>query len=211
MRHVTREEMREIDRRAIEEHKIPVETLMENAGKAVADLVEERASRVCPIVAVCGKGNNGGDGFVAARLLAKRGFEVEVLALQDSYDPESATGRNWLAIRESLDFVGRIKNRPMALYIDAIFGTGLSRPVRGAERDLIRELNGLDKRWFPIVAVDIPSGLDANTGHPLGVAVEAVATVTMGLPKAGFRAPEARKYLGELVVAEIGFPRELLQ
>src|SRR5437016_466222 len=113
MRYVTREEMQEIDRRAIEERKIPVDTLMGNAGKAVADLVEERISRDCPIVAVCGRGDNGGDGFVAARLL--------------------------------------------------------------------------------------------------GIAVEATATVTMGLPKVGFRAPEARKHVGELVVADIGFPADLLR
>jgi len=212
MRYVTREEMQEIDRRAIEERKIPVDALMGAAGKAVADLVEERISRDCPVVAVCGRGNNGGDGFVAARLLAERGFEVEVIALQDSYDPSTAAGRAWKAARESdVHFAGRFKRRPMACVIDAIFGTGLSRPVAGRERDLIREMNSFDKRWTPIVAVDIPSGLDANTGRPLGVAVEAAATVTMGLPKAGFRAPEAKKYVGELVVADIGFPPDLLR
>ncbi len=185
---------------------------MGNAGKAVADLVEERISRDCPIVAVCGKGNNGGDGFVAARLLAERGFEVEVIALQKSYDPSTATGRAWAAARESdVHFAGRFKTRPMACLVDAIFGTGLSRPVTGPERDLIREMNAFDKRWVPIVAVDIPSGLDANTGRPLRIAVEATATVTMGLPKVGFRAPEAKRYVGELVVADIGFPADLLR
>ena len=212
MRYVTREEMQEIDRRAIEERKIPVDVLMGAAGKAVADLVEERISRDCPIVAVCGRGNNGGDGFVAARLLAEREFEVEVIALQDSYDPSTATGRAWKAAREAdVHFAGRFKRRPMACVIDAIFGTGLSRPVAGRERDLIREMNSFDKRWSPLVAVDIPSGLDANTGRPLGIAVEAAATVTMGLPKVGFRAPEAKKYVGEIVVADIGFPPDLLR
>src|SRR5882672_778450 len=129
MRYVTRKEMQEIDRRAIEERKIPVDTLMAAAGKAVADLVEERISRDCPIVAVCGRGNNGGDGFVAARLLSERGFEVEVIALQKSYDPETATGRAWRAARESeIHFAGRFKQRPMTCVIDALFGTGLSRP-----------------------------------------------------------------------------------
>ena len=128
MRYVTREEMQEIDRRAIEERKIPVDVLMGNAGKAVADLVEERISRDCPIVAVCGRGNNGGDGFAAARLLAERGFEVEVIALQKSYDLGTATGRAWHAAREGdVHFAGRFKRRPMTCVIDAIFGTGLSR------------------------------------------------------------------------------------
>jgi NAD(P)H-hydrate epimerase len=210
MRHVTREEMREIDRRAVEEYGIPVETLMENAGRAVADAVAERISPACPVVVVCGRGNNGGDGFVAARLLAGRGYEVEVLALAEGYDPSTATGLNWGRVRERLPFVKRLKTRPMAVLVDAIFGTGLSRPAEGRERDLIREMNALDRRWFPVVAVDIPSGLDADTGKPLGAAVEASATVTMGLPKAGFRSAEARRYLGELIVADIGFPPGLL-
>jgi ADP-dependent NAD(P)H-hydrate dehydratase / NAD(P)H-hydrate epimerase len=211
MRYVTRREMQDIDRRATEEHGIPVDVLMENAGRAVADAVEERASKACPVVAVCGKGNNGGDGFVAARLLAGRGFEVEILALQDSYDESTATGRNWAKVRDSLDFVGRFKRRPMAVILDAIFGTGLARPVAGREKALIEEMNRFDPRWFPIVAVDIPSGLDADTGKPLGAAVRATVTVTLGLPKAGFRSPAAREFLGELVVADIGFPPALLR
>jgi hydroxyethylthiazole kinase-like uncharacterized protein yjeF len=212
MRYATRAQMREIDRRAIEERKIPVDTLMANAGKAVADLVAERISRDCPIVAVCGSGNNGGDGFVAARLLADGGFEVEVIALQKTYDPSTATGRAWSAAQEGeIHFAGRFKRRPMTCVIDAIFGTGLSRPVVGHEHDLIRQMNAFDKRWSPIVAVDIPSGLDADTGRPLGIAVEATATVTMGLPKIGFQAPQARKYVGELIVADIGFPADLLR
>ncbi|HXX94519.1 MAG TPA: NAD(P)H-hydrate epimerase, partial [Planctomycetota bacterium] len=92
-----------------------------------------------------------------------------------------------------------------------IFGTGLSRPVRGRERELIGEMNRFDPRWFPIVAVDIPSGLDANSGEALGVAVRASVTVTMGLPKVGFLKPAAQTYLGELVIADIGFPASLLR
>lgn len=212
MRHVTREEMQEIDRRAIEERKIPVDKLMEAAGRAVADLIEERISRDCPIVAVCGKGNNGGDGFVAARVLSERGFEVEVISIERSFDGSTAAGRAWrLAQEGDVHFVGRFKTRPMACIIDALFGTGLSRPPGGFERQLILDMNKFDKRWTPVVAVDIPSGLDANTGRPLGVAVEATATVTMGLPKVGFQAPEAKKHVGEVIVADIGFPPDLLR
>jgi NAD(P)H-hydrate epimerase len=83
--------------------------------------------------------------------------------------------------------------------------------VEGRERELIEQMNAFDPRWFPIVAVDLPSGLDANTGRPLGVAVRASVTVTFGLPKAGFTRPEAKEYLGEVVVADIGFPPELLR
>ena len=211
MRYVTRQEMHEIDRQAIDDHGIPVDTLMENAGRAVADAAVDRVSPSCPVVVVCGKGNNGGDGFVAARLLADRGFEVEVYALEKFYDPATAAGRNWKKVREELDFVGRFKKRPMALIIDAVFGTGLTREVRARERAIISEINAFDRRWFPVIAVDIPSGLDADAGRPLGIAVQASMTVTMGLAKEGFRAPGAEAYVGELVVADIGFPPQLLR
>ncbi len=148
MRYVTREEVREIDRLAAEMYGVPVDTLMENAGRAVAEAVAERTSPSCPVVAVCGWGNNGGDGFVAARLLAERGYEVEVLALGRKYDPSTPTGRNWARARESLPFVDSLKRRPMAVLVDAIFGTGLARPVEGRERGLIEEMNALDRRWW---------------------------------------------------------------
>ena len=213
MRHVTREQMQQIDRLAVDQHGISVDTLMENAGRAVADAVVERASPECPVVVVCGKGNNGGDGFVAARLLADEDFEVEVVALEREYDRGTATGRNWEATREDerINFAGRIKKRPMTVFVDALFGTGLSREIRGRARGLIEEINAFDRRWFPVVSVDIPSGMDANTGKVLGVAVVASVTVTMGLPKTGFKKAGAKRYLGDLVVADIGFPPALLK
>jgi hydroxyethylthiazole kinase-like uncharacterized protein yjeF len=209
-RAVTRAQMRELDRRAIEERRIPADVLMENAGRAVADVVSERVSPACPVIAVCGRGSNGGDGFVAARLLADRGFEVEVLPLEDGYDPATPAGRAAKKAyeHEGVEFVGRLKKRAMGCVIDAIFGTGLSREVAGAERELIREINALNRDWFPVIAVDIPSGLDADSGLPLGVAIKASATVTMGWPKAGFQRPGSRAWLGELIVADIGFPKD---
>jgi NAD(P)H-hydrate epimerase len=210
-RAVTRAEMREIDRRAIEERGIPADVLMENAGRAIADVLSERISPACPVVAVCGRGNNGGDGFVAARLLAERGFEVEVLPLEEGYDESTPAGRAAKAAfeRDDIEFVSRLKKRAMAAVIDAIFGTGLSRDVSGRERDLILEINRLPRDYFPVVAADIPSGLDADTGRPLGAAVKASATVTMGFPKVGFSAPGAGAFVGELIVADIGFPKDL--
>jgi NAD(P)H-hydrate epimerase len=212
-RAVTRAELREIERRAIEERGIPADVLMENAGRAVADVAAERISPACPVVAVCGRGSNGGDGFVAARLLADRGFEVEVLSLDPRPDPSTAAGRMHARARdhEGIGFVGRLKRRPMALLLDAIFGTGLSREVKGRERALIEEMNALDPRWFPIVAIDLPSGLDADTGRPLGIAVRATATVTLGLPKIGFSRPGAAVHVGELLIAPIGIPEDLLR
>ena len=211
-RYVTRAEMGEIDRRAIEDRGISADRLMENAGRAIADLVSERISPSCPVVAVCGRGNNGGDGFAAARLLAERGYEVEVFPLEDGYDASTPAGRAAKAAfeHEGVEFVTRLKKRAMACVIDAIFGTGLARPVIGREHALIREINALPRELFPVIAADIPSGLDADTGQPLGIAVKASATVTMGWPKVGFSKPGATGYLGEVVVADIGFPPDLL-
>jgi hydroxyethylthiazole kinase-like uncharacterized protein yjeF len=203
-------EMEHADRLAIA-GGTPGFALMLSAGQAVAQAARDLAEEG-PILVVAGRGNNGGDGFVAARLLAEREFEVEILSIERSYDASTAAGRAWRAAQESpIDFVGRFKTRPMACIIDALFGTGLSRPPSGFEKQLILDMNKFDKRWVPVVAVDIPSGLDANTGRPLGIAVEATATVTMGLPKVGFQVPEARKYVGEVIVADIGFPADLLR
>lgn len=178
MRFVTREEIEEIDRRAQEEFGIPGETLMDRAGKAVADEVLRRTKG--DVLVVCGKGKNGGDGRVAAKYLSAE-RRVRVVDAKDPFE-----------IVEPV-------------VVDAIFGTGLRRPVEGAYRRAIETLNAADAF---VVAIDIPSGLDANTGKPMPVAVAAEVTVTMGLPKVGFRGAEA--WTGEVVVAEIGYPKALV-
>lgn len=197
MRFVTREEIEEIDRRAQADFGIPQDRLMESAGRAVADEMQERTHG--PVVVVCGKGNNGGDGFVAARYLHEAGRVVRVHALSIP-DADSAAGRNFERIRHLCGEFGT------GVIVDAIFGTGLRRPVEGKYRAAIEEIN---RRKTFVLAVDVPSGLDANTGRPLGVAVQANVTVTMGLPKIGFQ--HAERYVGELVVADIGYPPELLR
>jgi hydroxyethylthiazole kinase-like uncharacterized protein yjeF len=95
--------------------------------------------------------------------------------------------------------------------VDALFGTGLNRDVAGPARDLIDAVNGLDREEHPVIAIDLPSGLDADTGIPRGAAVRATVTVTMGLPKSGFLEAGANRYLGFLVVADIGHPPALLK
>ncbi|MBI2931032.1 MAG: NAD(P)H-hydrate epimerase [Planctomycetes bacterium] len=198
MRAVTRHEIEEIDRRASAEFGIPATTLMENAGRAVARIVLQEFKPKA-VTVVCGKGKNGGDGFVAARHIAEAGVRVHVHAL--------AAESEYSGI--SLENFRQVRTGPLVwseVVVDAIFGTGLTRPVEGKVRDLIEEIN----RHAPIVAVDIPSGLDADTGRPLGAAVRATLTVTMGLPKVGLLVPEARPYVGRLIVADIGYPRELV-
>jgi NAD(P)H-hydrate epimerase len=182
IRYVTRQEMAEIDRRAIAEYGIPESRLMERAGAAVAEEIRRRWPGR-PVDVLCGAGKNGGDGRVVARLL-----EGRVIAPGDSWTPA-----------------------PRAVIVDALFGTGLNRDVAGPAKELIDAVNDLDRGEHPVVAVDIPSGLDADTGLPRGAAVRATVTVTMGLPKTGFLGAGANRYLGALVVADIGHPPALLK
>jgi len=181
LKHITRAEMAEIDRRSIVEFGIPESVLMDRAGGAVAAEIGRRWPGR-PVDALCGPGRNGGDGRVVARLLGGR-----AIAPGDAWTPA-----------------------PRAVIVDAIFGTGLNREVSGPSRELIEKVNALDRSEHPVISVDVPSGLDADTGRPLGVAVRADVTVTMGLPKGGFLAPGAAAHLGRLVVADIGHPPELL-
>jgi NAD(P)H-hydrate repair Nnr-like enzyme with NAD(P)H-hydrate epimerase domain len=179
MRHVSRAEMAEIDRRSIVDFGIPEAALMERAGGAVAEEIRTRWPGR-PVDVLCGPGRNGGDGRVVARLLGGR-----VIAAGEEWTPA-----------------------PRAVVVDALFGTGLNRDVAGPARSLIEAVNALDRADHPVIAVDIPSGLDADTGRPRGVAVRADVTVTMGLPKLGFQG--ASDFTGELVVANIGHPPQLL-
>lgn len=224
MRWVTRDEMREIDRRAIEEFGIPAIVLMENAGRGTADeaakLYRERALNG-PVLIFCGTGNNGGDGFVVARHLSNGGFNVRLFLCgsRERIDREREAGVN-LTICERMglpitdvnepEAVERIREqlRPGSLVVDAIFGIGLAKPPREPQASLIRAIAG---SGLPTIAVDVPSGLDADTGQPLGDAVvRADVTATMACPKIGFRGP-GEAHVGRLVVVDIGLPAALVR
>jgi NAD(P)H-hydrate epimerase len=196
--------MREIDRRAIEEYGVPSPALMENAGRAVADAVRALDPMRRRVLLVCGRGNNGGDGFVAARHLANGGFEAMLLLAEG--EPRGDAELMARSARRMCAVVSSMLAVSPDLIVDALYGTGLTRPVEGPARELIRRINGAQ---VPVVAVDVPSGLDADTGRVLGEAVRATVTVTMGLPKVGFE--RAAEYVGRLVVADIGIPRALLE
>jgi len=215
------EDMRRMDRLAVEKHGLTVEHLMESAAAAVVEALDEFpgtwAKRTVGLV--CGKGNNGGDGLAAARLLRKKKASVVVLLRADPGELEGETAKQYAKAKAAkvpvipLRDEGSLKQVPGVLgecdlVVDALFGTGLSRAVTGMDRDLIRLMNASGK---PIVAVDIPSGLDADTGEARGEAVKARKTVTFGLPKAGFFTAAGRPYVGSWSVAEIGFPQELLE
>jgi NAD(P)H-hydrate epimerase len=189
---------------------------MENAGRSCAELIREKLGSVARPKAVifCGTGNNGGDGYVIARHLLNSGYEVVVVVCGD-YEKIGGDAKINLDIIEKLrqaiervDPKGdAIAERVKALcegadmIVDGLFGTGLTGELRGGYRELIEGINEQD---CPILAVDIPSGLDCDTGEPLGAAIKADYTVTFVAAKKGFAKPAARKYTGEVYVASIG-------
>ena len=217
MKIVTAEQMRDLDRRAIQERGIPGLTLMENAGRAVAEaaarIAEHSADR--PIVIICGTGNNGGDGFVAARHLTEMGRKVQVLLVGARNAVGGDAEANLLRLHEvGVSATEVTEAEPVAvachragLVVDAILGTGLSGKVHGLIGEVIDAVKTCGCR---VLAVDVPSGLDADTGEPLGLAVQAEETVTMGLPKIGMIQYPAADACGEVIVDSIGFPEDLL-
>jgi ADP-dependent NAD(P)H-hydrate dehydratase / NAD(P)H-hydrate epimerase len=217
MKLVTAAQMRELDRLAIHERGIPGGELMESAGLAVAEAAVNFVAQIPdhPIVVVCGKGNNGGDGFVAARLLAVWGFPVQVVLAAKGEEVTGDARHNLLRLTEvSLEVVEvtdaaavRPLLQPAPLIIDALLGTGLTGEVRGLAAGLIQAMNDSGR---PVLAVDLPSGLHADTGAVLGVAVQATVTVTMGLPKLGLHLYPGVDLAGRVIVADIGFPADLV-
>ncbi len=224
---LTREAVRELDRRAIEEYGIPSIVLMENAGRACAEealaMLGGSPGRLHGSVLVCcGPGNNGGDGLVVARTLWNRGVEVRVAyaGTRAQLDASSADARTNARLVErlglALEFLEREEEiaslssvlGSSALVVDALFGTGLSRPLAGLPAALIDALNQARR---PVLAVDLPSGLDADTGEVLGRAVRADVTVTFVARKRGFGVGRGPELCGRVRVAEIGIPRYLLE
>ena len=181
-------------------HGVPSLTLMENAGRAVADAISARF-KPCAVTVLCGPGNNGGDGFVVARLLDEYGFSVRVAHDADTKGDAKAMSELWKGTRLALT--------PPALdgaklVVDGLFGAGLSRPLEGPYAQVVEALNDL-----PVVAIDVPSGLCGDTGEPLGgVCVKALLTVTFFRKKPGHLLLPGRILCGEILVADIGIPAE---
>lgn len=214
---MNRDQVRAFDAWAINELGIPGVVLMENAGCSCAELIEDKLSAIVkPRVCIfCGTGNNGGDGFVIARHLLNRGFIVVVVVCGNRNKVRGDAKAN-LDILEGLgalieqldvDNIDDIKGRVAALaqdadmIVDAIFGTGLTGELRDEYKRLIAGINALG---HPILAVDIPSGLDCDTGQPLGAVIRADWTVTFVAVKKGFVLESAQAQTGEIYVASIG-------
>jgi len=213
---MTGEQVRAVDSWAINDIGVPGVVLMENAGRSCAELIKDKLAAVeKPKVCIfCGAGNNGGDGYVIARHLLNSGFVVVVVICAD-YGKIKGDAKINLEILERLkhrldrlnlktenipDRVGAFAG-DADMIVDALFGTGLRGELRGEYKELIRSINALNR---PILAVDIPSGLDCDSGEILGEAVKATCTVTFVAAKKGLINPVSVEYTGELYVASIG-------
>jgi NAD(P)H-hydrate epimerase len=209
---MTREQVRAFDRHAITQWKIPGVVLMENAGLACA----QAALSMLPckhngqVSIFCGTGNNGGDGYVIARHLLNHGRHVKTVIVGD---PAKVRGDALIHLQILRQLQAPVEvleprhvkdleiGRPCDLIIDALLGTGLEGTLKAPYTLVIEAINGSS---LPVLAVDIPSGLDCDTGRPLGCAVRANQTVTFVAIKAGFQNPEAAQYTGRVSVASIG-------
>jgi hydroxyethylthiazole kinase-like uncharacterized protein yjeF len=214
---LSREEVRAFDRWAINELGVPGVVLMENAGRSCAELIKDKlAGTANPKVCIfCGTGNNGGDGYVIARHLLNSGFKVVVIICGDRSKIKGDAKINLDILErlgqcvEQLDLSDSNMMRRLKAFcsgadmvVDGLFGTGLQGELRDEYKQLIEGINAQNS---PILAVDIPSGLDCDTGEPLGAAVKARWTVTFVAVKKGFTLSEAvAKYTGEIFVASIG-------
>ncbi len=223
---VTAERMKKIDMAASSRYSIAPETLMENAGKALAaetisfaaDVLNKTPEKM-NISVMCGRGNNGGDGLVCARYLKQAGASVRIYIVSPSengYGKLTADNISKareagidivLAAPESLPQIEK-ESGNYDLFIDALLGiSALGKPA-GIVKRLIQIMNKTGK---PIIAADLPSGLNPDTGHHSGVFVKAALTVTFGLPKTGLMAAHAQKNIGRLKIAPIGYPDKLIE
>ena len=213
MKVVTGEKMREIDEQAVRTFKIPSVVLMENAGRAVADQAAALVPKGKRITILAGKGGNGGDALVAARYLHNWGYQVKLFLMtspeQLSGDPKAnadmvvALGLDFDVIQERQLAKLKVNFAASELIIDGLLGTGVSGRVSSSVEEVITLVN---ESACPVLSIDIPSGLDAKSGRPMGVCVQADYTVTFGAPKLGMVQYPAIPFVGQLIIADIGLP-----
>ncbi len=224
MKIVTGKQMQEIDRLTIEERHIPEQTLMENAGAAVVDeIIHFDFDESNTIAILCGPGNNGGDGFVIARLLHEKNYTVVVIVTSSirALKGEAANmcshaidaGVEIIELDGEFDHEQRTLWRQSVLIVDALLGTGITQPARGVIQSIIQDVNSMhkQKRGQRIIAVDVPSGWISEPDIQSGDVMECDVTVCLGLPKWGLTTAPGWKYTGDLLVRNIGFPPDLLE
>src|SRR5512140_2103507 len=220
MRVLNTQQMREADRQTIDDIGIPSVVLMENAGRQAVAAMEAAFDDLATsrVAVLCGRGSNGGDGFVVARTLAQRGIESTVFLLGSVADVRGDA-------RTNLEILGRVgltvveitnsqewelhftEISECDLIVDAIVGTGFRGPLSGLLETVVADVNGLG---VPVVAIDLPTGLSADSHEIDGTAIEASMTVTLAAPKIPLVLPPADAYAGDLVIADIGIPSTLI-
>jgi ADP-dependent NAD(P)H-hydrate dehydratase / NAD(P)H-hydrate epimerase len=222
MKILTAAQMQDVDRLTTERYGVPSLTLMENAGRCVVKFLHQRFSPLeqQTIVILCGRGNNGGDGLVVARMLRELGLKPEVLLLADPGRLTGDAAINYKRLAESgppatvpdhaawHEIKGKLSN--VSLVVDAILGTGLSKPLGGFLLEVVRDVPALFPR-AKVVAVDLPTGVSADSGDLIGECVRAYASVTFTAPKIAHIFPPACGQVGEWVVRPIGTPPEALE
>jgi ADP-dependent NAD(P)H-hydrate dehydratase / NAD(P)H-hydrate epimerase len=221
MRILNAAQMRAADRRTIDEIGIASLVLMENAGRQAVAAMEAMYSDLFDrqVAVLCGRGNNGGDGFVIARTLAQRGVDVSVFLIGRVADVRGDA-------RTNLEILGRLgltvvevadsqawelhfsEVSDCTLIVDAIFGTGLNAPVAGFIESVIADVNA---SGIPVVAIDLPSGLSADSPDPIGPSIEAGLTITIAAPKMPLVLPPGEQRAGDIVIADIGIPAEVIE
>ena len=221
MRVLTIAQMRAADRRTIDEVGIPPAVLMENAGRQVVAAMERHLGALgdrC-VAVVCGKGHNGGDGFVVARVLEASGVTTRVYVLVSASEVEGdarvnlsaldAVGVPVVDVAEPDAWAAHLAEIAASdVVVDALFGTGLARPLEGHWRTVVEDLNA---SGVPIVSVDLPSGLSADTTRLIGETIDATLTVTLGAPKLPLLVSPAAILAGDVVVADIGIPEAVVE
>jgi hydroxyethylthiazole kinase-like uncharacterized protein yjeF len=208
------QEIRALDKQAIENIGIPGMVLMENAGLAVAQFLEAYLEND-KVVICCGKGNNAGDGLVVARHLWNHGFDVEVLLFelpeffsQDTLTNYQIAQNCQVPMHQVEDGLAKNILSPADWIVDALFGTGFQGGLQSPYHDIVLAINQMDAK---VLSIDVPSGLNADTGQADGACVQADITLSFVGLKQGFLNPQAQRYLGELHVIDIGIPKILLE
>src|SRR5438105_5829649 len=221
MRILNSAQMREADRRTIDDIGIASLVLMENAGRQAVAAMEALFPDLLDrqVAVLCARGNNGGDGFVIARTLAQRGVDVSVFLIGLVADVRGDA-------RTNLEILGRLgitvvevadsqawelhfsEVSDCTLIVDAIFGTGLNAPLSGLIESVAADVNA---SGIPVVAIDLPSGLSADSAEPIGDSIEAAMTVTLAAPKLPLVLPPAETRAGDIVIADIGIPADVLE
>ena len=221
MRILTSSQMREADRRTIEEIGIPSLVLMENAGRQVVAALETIFDDLAErhVAVLCGRGNNGGDGFVVARTLQHRGIEVSVFVIGSIAEIRGDARLNLEILgRLGLDVVEIDDEQTWELHfseiascdliVDALFGTGLRTPLQGMLETVVADINGSS---IPIASIDLPSGMSADTPELIGDCIDATVTITLGAPKIPLVLPPAELHAGDIVIADIGIPDAVIE